>query len=141
MRIRKDGKAYDGADATIFALGQFWDEVTAVEYATTQEHQKNYTLGSYRATSWSMGKIDHTGSITMMMNQAVSLENACKGDLMSIKPFTINVTFTNEYNQIVNDTITAKFQSQGREVNTEMGLNKQYELFILDIRYNSGGMI
>ena len=37
----------------------------------------------------------------------------------------------------MNDTILAKFQSQGREVNTEMGLNKQYELFVLEVEYNN----
>lgn len=61
MRIRRDGKAYDGGDAVITALGQVWEEVTAIEYNTTQEHQKNHTLGSRKATSWSMGKIDDTG--------------------------------------------------------------------------------
>ena len=59
MKIRRDGKAYDGGDATITALGQVWEEVTAIEYGTTQEHQKNHTIGNRRATSWSMGKIDH----------------------------------------------------------------------------------
>ena len=137
MKIRRAGKAYDGGDATITALGQVWEEVTAIEYGTTQEHQKNHTIGSRRATSWSMGKIDHTGSITMMMNQAVALEGACGGDLLSIKPFPINVTFVDGYNKVVNDTILAKFQSQGREVNTEMGLNKQYELFVLEVEYNN----
>lgn len=137
MRIRRDGKAYDGGDAVITALGQVWEEVTAIEYNTTQEHQKNHTLGSRKATSWSMGKIDDTASITMMMNQAVAIENACGGDLLSIKPFPINVTFVDGYNQIVNDTILAKFQAQGRDVNTDMGLNKQYELFVLDIQYNN----
>lgn len=136
MKIRRDGKAYDGGDATIFALGQLWEEVTEIDYGTTQEHQKNHTIGSHRATSWSMGKIDHTGSVTMMMNQAVALENACGGDLLSIKPFPINVTFVDGFNQVVNDTVLAKFQSQGRTVNTEMGLNKQYELFVLDVQYN-----
>lgn len=136
MKIRRDGKAYDGADVTVFALGQFWKEVTEIDYTTTQEHQKNYTLGSHRATSWSQGKIDDTGSITMMMNQAVAIENACGGDLLSIKPFPINVTFADGFNQIVNDTILAKFQGQGRTVNTEMGLSKQYELFVLEVKYN-----
>lgn len=136
MKIRRDGKAYDGGDVVIFALGQLWEEVTEIDYGTTQEHQKNYTIGSHRATSWSRGKVEHTGSITMMMNQGVSLENACGGDLLSIKPFPINVTFTDGFNQIVNDTVLAKFQSQGRTVNTEMGLNKQYELFVLDVQYN-----
>lgn len=92
MKIRRDGKAYDGGDATVFALGQMWEEVVEIDYNTTQEHQKNFTLGSRRATSWSQGKIEDTGSITMMMNQAVSLENACNGDLLNIKPFPINVT-------------------------------------------------
>ena len=137
MKLRRDGKAYDGGDATITALGQIWEEVTAIEYGSTQEHQKNWTLGSRDASSWSLGKKDHTGSITLMMNQAVALENACGGDLLSIKPFPINVTFVDGFNQIVNDTVLAKFQSQGRDVNTEMGLNKQYELFVLDIQYNN----
>ena len=136
MKIRRDGKAYDGGDATVFALGQMWEEVVEIDYNTTQEHQKNFTLGSRRATSWSQGKIEDTGSITMMMNQAGSLENACNGDLLNIKPFPINVTFVDGYNQIVNDTILAKFQSQGRTVNTEMGLSKQYELFVLEVTYN-----
>ena len=136
MKIRRDGKAYDGGDATVFALGQMWEEVVEIDYNTTQEHQKNFTLGSRRATSWSQGKIEDTGSITMMMNQAVSLENACNGDLLNIKPFPINVTFVDGYNHIVNDTILAKFQSQGRTVNTEMGLSKQYELFVLEVTYN-----
>ena len=136
MKIRRDGKAYDVGDATVFALGQMWEEVVEIDYNTTQEHQKNFTLGSRRATSWSQGKIEDTGSITMMMNQAVSLENACNGDLLNIKPFPINVTFVDGYNQIVNDTILAKFQSQGRTVNTEMGLSKQYELFVLEVTYN-----
>ena len=47
------------------------------------------------------------------------------------------MTFVDGYNKVVNDTILAKFQSQGREVNTEMGLNKQYELFVLEVKYNN----
>lgn len=136
-KIRRDGKAYDGGDAVITALGQVWEEVTEFDYGTTQEHQKNWTIGARKPTSWSLGKIDHTGSITLMMNQAVQLENACAGDLLSIKPFPINVTYVDGYNKIVNDTVLAKFQSQGRTVNTEMGLNKQYDLFVLDISYNN----
>ena len=101
MKIRRDGKAYDGADASVFALGQFWEEVTEIEYNTTQEHQKNFTIGSHRGTSWSQGKIEDEGSITMMMNQAVGLENACGGDLLSIKPFPINVSFVNDYNRFL----------------------------------------
>jgi hypothetical protein len=84
-----------------------------------------------------MGKIDDTGSITLFMNQAVALEKAAKGDLLAIKPFDINVTFTDEYNEVVNDTVVCKFASQGRDVNTDMGLAHQYDLFVLDVVYNN----
>ena len=56
---------------------------------------------------------------------------------MLSRTHVINVTFVDGYNKVVNDTILAKFQSQGREVNTEMGLNKQYELFVLEVEYNN----
>ena len=36
MKISRDGKAYDGGDATITALGKVWEVVTAIEYGTTQ---------------------------------------------------------------------------------------------------------
>lgn len=137
MKIRKNGKSYDGGDAVITALGQVWEEVTELDYSTKEENQLNFTIGSRKATSWGQGKITPSGSITMMMNQAAELEMAAGGDLLSIKPFTINVSFVNEYNAIVNDTVLCKFSSQGRKVNTEMGLNQQYELFVLDVKYNN----
>lgn len=137
MKIRKDGKAYDGCDVVVTALGNQLDGVSAIEYGSSQEHQHNYSLGSRRPTSFSMGKISHTGSITMYMHQIVALEKAAGGSLLNIKPFDINVTFIDEYNAIVNDTVVAKFASEGREVNTEMGLAKQLELFVLDINPNN----
>jgi len=136
-RIIKDGKAYDGGDAIITALGQILDEVVEFSYGTEQEHKLNHTIGSNKPSSWSMGKVTYTGSITLMMNQAVALEKAAKGDLLAIKPFDINTTFADDYNEVVNDTVVCKFASQGRDVNTEMGLSKQYNLFVLDINYNN----
>ncbi len=138
-RIIKDGKAYDGGDAVITALGQIWDEVVEFDFGTDQEHQANYTVGSNHASSWSMGKIAHTATITLMMKQAVAIEKAAKGNLLAIKPFDVNVTFADEYNEIVNDTVICKFAFQGRTVNTEMGLSKQYQLFTLDVDYNNAG--
>lgn len=137
MKVIKHGKAYDGQDAVITALGQIWEEVTEVSYGTEVEHQANHTVGSRKATSWSMGKESNEGSITMMMNQSVALEKACGGRLVDIKPFPINITFVDDYNEIVNDTIIAKFTGQGRQVNTEMGLQRQYTLFVVDVDLNN----
>lgn len=139
MRVIKNGKAYDFGDVKITALGQFWDEVVEISYSTTQDHQVNHTIGSNEASSWSRGKIMHVASITLMMSLVSNLEKAAKGSLLAIKPFDINITFADEFNEIVNDTITVKFQSQGRTVNTEMGLSQQFELFAIYNDYNNVG--
>lgn len=137
MRVIKNGKAYDSGDVTITALGQIWDEVVEFSYSTSQEHQVNHTLGSNEASSWSRGKITHQASITIMMNGVVALEKAAGGSLLAIKPFDINITFSDEFNEIVNDTVTCKFQEQGRTINGEMGLSQQYNLFVIYNDYNN----
>lgn len=134
--VRKNGKAYDSGDVEVSILGAVESEVKEITYTTEQEHQVNHSLAN-RATSWSMGKITDTASITLYMATVVALERLCGGDLLSLKPFDINVTFANEYNDIVNDTITCKFKSQGREVTGDMGLTKQFELFVLGIKYQN----
>lgn len=133
--VIKNKKAYDSGDVDVFING-IPVNVTEISYETEQEHQLNYTLKN-KATSWSQGQISNTGTVTLMMEDAVQLEDAANGDLLSVKPFDINVTYVNEFNKIVNDTITAKFMKQGREVTGDMGLSKQYDLFILDIQYNN----
>ena len=131
----KNNKAYDSSDVEVFINGEPID-VIEITYDTEQEHQLNPTLKA-DATSWSMGKKTHTASISLMMQDAVALEKAAGGDLLAVKPFDINVSYVNDYSEIVNDTITAKFMKQGREVTGDMGLNKQYDLFVLGIEYNN----
>lgn len=134
--IRKNGKAYDSGDVTVNMLGNSDVEITEITYETTQEHQKNYSL-KRKAHSWSTGKIEDSCTVTLPMTEVVAIEKAAGSDLLSIKPFDINVTFSDEYNEIINDTITCKFQKQGREVTGEMGLSKQFEMFVLNIDYNN----
>lgn len=135
--VYKNGKAYDSGDVHIAMFGSLSYEVTEITYGTEQEHQANYSLGSNEMTSYSMGKKSHTGTITIRMASASAIEKAAGGDLMNIKPFDINVTFINESNDIVNDTVTAKFASQGRDVGGDMDLKKQYTLFVLGVKYNN----
>lgn len=130
----KNKKAYDSADVDVFINGTPIN-VAEISYSTEQEHQLNYTLKS-DATSWSKGKKSYSGSMTLMMEDVATLEQAANGDLLSIKPFDITVTYVNEYNTIVTDLVTAKFQKQGREVTGDMGLQMQYDLFVLGIKYN-----
>lgn len=135
-QIRKDGKAYDSGDVQVIINGIPEDEVVDITYNTTQAHQKNFSLAN-RATSWSMGQIDDQASITLYMNAVKKLEKATNGDLLKAKPFPINVSFVNEFNDLVNDTIMCKFMSQGRTVDGSMGLKQTFDLFVLSIDYNN----
>jgi hypothetical protein len=140
-QIKKDGKSYDSGDVTIVMLGNSPNEVSEITYGTDQEHQLNFYLGSNNAQSFSMGKITPRGSITMSMKEVVAIEDAARAsggstDIKRIKPFDIMVTYANEYNKIVTDKVTAKFQSDGRAVNGEMGISQQFELFVLSVEYN-----
>lgn len=135
--IVKNGKAYDGGDVKVAMFGSLSFEVTEISYNTEQEHQKNYSLGSNDSSSWSQGKIDHAGSFTLRMASISAIEKASGGNLLKIKPFEINVTYVNEYNDIVNDTLLVKFMNQGRDVSVDMDMKKQFNLFVLDVKYNN----
>ncbi|KXX70780.1 hypothetical protein [Flammeovirga sp. SJP92] len=135
---RINGKAYDSSDVNVAILGRPIIEVTEVSYNSEREHQLNYRLGSGKPSSYSEGKYSYSASITLLMSEVVGIENAMGGDkdITKIKPFPITVAYLNDDNDIVVDVITAKFQSQGREVDGEMGLSKQFDLFVLNIEYN-----
>ncbi|MBS2100708.1 hypothetical protein [Carboxylicivirga linearis] len=135
--VRKNGKAYDGGDVQIAMFGSLSYEVTELTYNTEQEHQLNHSLGSNRGTSYSMGMITNTATMTMRLASVSVIEKAAGSDLLKIKPFEINVTFVNEDNDIINDTLLVKFQNQGRDVPNEMDLKKQFTLFVLDVKYNN----
>ena len=135
--INRNGRSYDGGDVHIAMFGSIDWEATEITYNTSQEHQPNYALGSHKQTSYSMGKISNEGTITLRLKSANVIEKACGGNILAVKPFPINVTFFNEDNTLINDTILAKFQDTGRDVSGEMDIKKQYKLFILDVDYNN----
>lgn len=134
--IIRNSKAYDSADVKVQING-VPIEVKSISYGNEQEHQINHSLGA-NPTSWSMGKIEPSASMTVAMADIVPLEIASGGGLIKIKPFTITVEFVNEYNIIVVDKIIAKFKDEGRDVTGEMGLEKQYDLFALSVELNVG---
>lgn len=136
-RIIKNGKAYDSGDVQVTVFGRLDWEATGINYNTEQEHQANHSLGGNEMSSFSMGKITHSGDITLRLASASAIEKAAGGNLLSVKPFKINVTYVNDENDIINDTLLVKFQSQGREVGGDMDLKKQYTLFVLDVEYNN----
>jgi hypothetical protein len=139
--IRKNGKAYDAGDVSVELLGNLSD-VMEIEYQTEQDHQLNYSLGSNDPSSWSRGKKTPSGSITMPMEDCVKLENAARraglDSILDIAPFDINVSYLNEFSQVVVDRVTAKFMNTGRKsANGDMRLSYQYNLFVLAVKQNN----
>jgi hypothetical protein len=134
--IRKNGKQYDSGDVELSLLGYVESEVTEITYNTEQEHQLNFSL-SNEPTSWSAGKKTPTATLGLYMTAVAKIEDKCGGDLLTLQPFDINVTYVNEFNRVVNDTLTVKFKTQGRTVNGEMGLKQTFELFVLAIKFRN----
>lgn len=132
--INRNGKAYDSADVTVQINGVPIN-VKSVSYGNEQEHQVNHTL-SEKPSSWSKGKITPQASMTLMMGDVAPLEKAAKGNLLSLKPFTMTIEFANDFNEIIVDKVVAKFQKEGREVTGDMGLEYAYDLFALDVKLN-----
>ncbi len=132
--IIRNNKSYDSADVKVQING-VPIEVKSLSYGNEQEHQLNHTLGA-EATSWSKGKITPSASMNVMMHDITPLEMASGGSLLKIAPFTITVEFVNEYNVLIVDKVIAKFQSEGRDVTGEMGLEREYELFALNVKLN-----
>jgi hypothetical protein len=135
--VRKNGKAYDSGDVVITLEGTPYDGFKEISYSSKQEHQLNYTLGNNEASSWSEGKVEHSASVTMYMELIHQLSLVYGKNPLKWPPLTFNVTFVNDYNDIINDTVLAKVQSMGREVTGEMGLATQFELFALGNDYDN----
>jgi hypothetical protein len=133
-RINRNGKAYDSGEVKVQING-VPIEVTKISYANEQEHQLNYSLGN-TPTSWSMGKVTPSASIGIAMHHITPLEVASGGSILNLKPFVITVEFVNDFNLIIVDRIVAKFKNEGREVTGDMGLEKEYELFALEVNLN-----
>lgn len=137
MGVTRNGKAYGDDDVTITMFGSVSWEITNFEYGIEEEATANYSLGSKKMTSYITGKEKGTASLTMRLSSISAIEKAAGGKLLSIKPFTINVTIVNEDNDVINDTLTVKFIDQGRTFGGGDDAKKQLKLFVIDIDFNN----
>lgn len=135
--ISRQGKTYDDADVQIAMLGSIDYEVTKISYSTEQAHTANYSLGSHDPSSYSKGKKTHKCTLGLRLKSISEIEKAAGGRLLNIKPFNIIVTYVDEENEIIVDVIKCKFQSQGREAGDDADMKKEFDMFTLDIQYNT----
>ncbi len=134
--IRRMGEVYSAGDVTVTVAGMFDINPSNIEYNEKYSHE--YQRGIKRnPRGWRMGAREMDGKITLPLDIVAEFEkNAPGGNIALIRPFPINVTFANAQNEMVSDVLTAKFTGNGRSVTTDGELEKELELFVLDIRFN-----
>ena len=131
------GEVYSAGDVTVTVAGLFDVNPSAVEYNYKYAHE--YQRGIKReARGWRMGAKEMDGKITLPLDVVAQIELAApKGDIALIRPFPINVTFANTENVLINDVVFAKFTGNGRNVTADGELEKELELFVLDINLHT----
>lgn len=138
LELSVNGRDFDGVETKITMLGDEAAGVVAANYGFTREHKNNYSIGSDEPSNFSMGaKIYDEGSMTMYMSLASKLENLADGDITKMKPFKQYFTYLNGEDEIVQDEVTWKFSSWGREVTIEGdGSGKEFSMHIISVKPN-----
>lgn len=135
-RIRKGGEVYSAGDVTVAIAGMDDVNPSSISYSTSNQHE--YSRGIARkARGWRMGSEEHTCKLNLSLDVVSDIERAASGHrLAQIRPFPINVTYANAENELIHDIIIAKFKDQGREVTADGELEREFDLFVIDIKYN-----
>lgn len=135
-RLRRMGEAYSAGDCTVTLAGMFDVNPSAIEYNSTYAHE--YQRGIKREPrAWRIGAKDMDAKITLPLDIMSEIERAApKGEIAFIRPFPINVTFANHDNEMIHDVIIAKFKGTGRSVTPDGELEKELDLFVIDIKFN-----
>ena len=134
--IRRMGEVYSSGDVVVTMAGMFDINPSAIEYNSTYAHE--YQRGIKREPrGWRMGAKDMDAKITLPLDVLGAVENAApKKGIAFIRPFPINVTFANQDNELITDVIICKFKGTGRNVTPDGELEKEMDLFVLDIKFN-----
>lgn len=133
-RIKRMGEVYSAGDVKVTVAGIYDFDPSAISYSYNYAHE--YQRGLKRnPRGWRMGQKEMEGSMTLALDVVAELEKMF-GDIALIRPFPINITFANFENEMIHDIVWAKFQGNGREVTGDGELEKEYELFILDLKLN-----
>jgi len=135
MIIRRLGEEYSAGDVVTTIAGLVDVNPSAIEYDYKYAHELSYGL-KRNPRGWRMGKKEMSSKITLPLDVIAEFEKVSGGDIAKIRPFPINVTFANEENEMIHDYILAKFTGNGRSVKGDDGLEKELDLFVLDMDLN-----
>jgi len=138
MRIRRMGEVYSSGDVIVTIAGMHDVNPSGIEYGYEYAHE--YAKGIGRTPrGWRMGAKEMTSKITLPLDVSAEFEKiAPNGDVARIRPFPINVIYTNAENEIIHDLVIAKFKGNKRSVTNDGELENEFDLFTLDVQLNIG---
>ncbi len=132
-------KAFDSKDAELEMLGAKVAEFT-ISYSETENLTLNQSAGSRKATSYSRGNTEMACNLMLGMADQVAIEAAARKrgfkSILDVPPFAMVVTYLNPDQVLVQDVITAKFQSNGRNVGEADTLRYEHTMFVTDIEFS-----
>lgn len=132
-------KAFDSKDAELEMLGAKVVEFL-ISYSETESLTLNQSAGSRKATSYSRGNTEYACSLTLGMADQVAIEAAARKrgykTILDVPPFALVLSFINPDQQLVQDVITAKFQSNGRAVGESDTLRYEHTMFVVDMEFS-----
>jgi hypothetical protein len=132
-------KAFDSKDAQLEMLGNAPAEFM-IKYSNTRENTLNYSAGSKKPTSYSEGNDAYECALTLGMADQVAVEAAARKagykNLLDVPPFPMVISYLNPFQVLVQDVVTAKFQSNGRDVGAGEALRYEHTMFVVDMEFN-----
>lgn len=135
-KVKRMHEVYSAGDVTVTFKGIYDINPSAIEYNDSYAHE--YQRGLRRdARGWRMGAREMDAKITLPLDAVSEIEKSAPGgNLALIKPFPIIVTFFNSENLLIKDFIMAKFKGNGRSVTNDGEIEKEYELFPTEMKFN-----
>lgn len=112
-----NGTSYSFGSMNVFMLGKNVVGVRSINYKTSQEIESIFGSG-VNSVARGFGNITHEGSITLLKEEVVSLQNlAVNGDLTLLPEFDIQITYFPSATKVVTDYIKkCVFTNNGRTV-------------------------
>lgn len=135
-KVKRMHEVYSSGDVTVTLNGIYDINPSAIEYNSNYAHE--YQRGLRRnARGWRMGAQEMDAKITLPLDAVSQIEkSAPNGDIALIRPFPIIITFLNSENDIIKDIVTAKFKGNGRAVTNDGEIEREYELFPTEMKFN-----
>ncbi|MCG8476208.1 MAG: hypothetical protein MI784_12140 [Cytophagales bacterium] len=132
-----NGRTYSWSDITVNILGNPVAGITAVSYEDKQEMENVYAAGN-KPVARGYGKIESTGSITLLADEVESLMSAApNGRLQEIPEFDIVVAYETESGEVKTHTLkNCRFKSNKRDMKSgDMKMEVAMDLLVSHIEW------